>query len=127
MAHDRHQPLGAERLLDEVVGALTHGLHRHGDVAVAGDQDDGQLGIGVAQLEQPFGAAQARQANVADHDGRHAEADLRTRALRAREGFDLEAGQGQHLGRAEPDVLVVLDQQHADGRGFAHLLITPSS
>ncbi|MNT24922.1 hypothetical protein D3C72_1604220 [compost metagenome] len=125
MAHDGHQPLGAERLFDEVVGALAHGLHRHRDVAVAGDQDHGQLGIGPMQLAQPFGAAQARQAHVADDDGRHAEADVCARALGAVKGFDLETGQGQHLGRAEADVFVVLDQHHPDGGGFAHLWITP--
>ncbi len=50
VAHDGHQPLGAERLFDEVVGALAHGLHGHRDVAVAGDQDHRQFGIDVAQL-----------------------------------------------------------------------------
>ena len=44
--------------------------------AVAGDQDDRQLGVGLVQFVQPLGAAHARQANVAHHDGRHARLDL---------------------------------------------------
>ena len=35
------QPFGVIGLLDEVNGAFVHRCHGHGDVAVAGDQDDG--------------------------------------------------------------------------------------
>ena len=49
-ALDQGQQLGfVEGLLDEVEGALFHGVHRHGHVAVAGDEDDGQGGLVLDQ------------------------------------------------------------------------------
>ena len=49
-ALDQGQQLGfVEGLLDEVEGALFHGVHGHGHVAVAGNEDDGQGGLVLDQ------------------------------------------------------------------------------
>ena len=127
MAHGGDQPLGRVGLLDEVVGTFAHGLHRHRDVAVAGDEDHRQLGVDGAYFRQPVGAARARQTHVADDDGRHAGGDVDACALDTGKRIDLEAGQAERLGGAQAHVLVVLDEHHADGSGIglAHGLITP--
>ena len=45
--------LQVHRLLEEVDRALLHRAHGGGDVAVAGEEDDGQRGIvGAQRLEQ---------------------------------------------------------------------------
>src|SRR5580704_15751208 len=44
------QVLVAERLGQELDGSRFHGSHRHGDVAVAGDKDDGNMNTSLSQL-----------------------------------------------------------------------------
>ena len=56
----------------------------------------------AADLGQPIGAAQAGQADVADDDRRHAEADLRPRPFGARETTRPETGQAKRLGACSP-------------------------
>ena len=52
---DQHQPVGLERLFDEVVGAVLDGGDRGFDIAVAGNHHDRQFGMllldGVEQLQ----------------------------------------------------------------------------
>ena len=80
---DQHQPVGLERLLDEVVGAVLDGRDRGLDVAVAGDHHHRQFGMllldGVEQL-QPVEPA-ALQPDVEEHQVRPARRD-RARARR---------------------------------------------
>ena len=58
------QFLIAERFLQEVEGAVFHGLHRHGDVAVAGDQNDGDQRAGAIQVLLDFEAAHLGHAHI---------------------------------------------------------------
>ncbi|MCY1550562.1 hypothetical protein D9M68_868260 [compost metagenome] len=46
---ESHQLVFLERLLDEVQRAALHGLHRHGHVAVPGDEHDGQRRLALDQ------------------------------------------------------------------------------
>ncbi len=62
------QPLGRAGLLDEVVGAVPHGVHGHRDVAVAGDHDHRQLRLEGAQIAQPLDATAPGQLDVAHDD-----------------------------------------------------------
>jgi hypothetical protein len=113
--HDGDQMLGGAGLLDEVVGAPLHRAHRHGDVAVAGDEDDGQLGVEPAQFGLPVDATHAAQPHVAHDHGRH------TGPHRLAGRFDglvclhAEAGELQGLRAAGAHVLVVLDEDDLDG------------
>ena len=50
---DQHQPVGLERLLDEVVGAVLDGGDGGFDIAVAGDHHDRNFGVfGFENVEQ---------------------------------------------------------------------------
>ena len=67
----QHQPVGLERLLDEIVGAVLDGGDRGFDIAVAGDHHHRQLGMllldGVEQLQAVELAA--LQPDVEEHQG----------------------------------------------------------
>ncbi len=68
MADRDEQPVERVGLGDEVIGAFAHRLDRHGDVAMAGDQDHRQLGVEAPQPAEQFEAVDPRHAHVADHD-----------------------------------------------------------
>ena len=82
----QHQPVGLERLFDEVVGALLDRRHRGLDVAVAGDHHHRQIRMllldRVEQL-QPVEAA-ALQPDVEEHQARAPRRDRRQRVVRNR-------------------------------------------
>jgi hypothetical protein len=65
-SHGFDQTLGCERLFDEVVRAVTHGLHGHRNIAMAGDQNYRHVGRALVALREQFETACARQANIAD-------------------------------------------------------------
>ncbi len=109
-----HQALGGEGLFHEVVGAVAHGLHRHGDVAVAGDQHHRQLRVLLAQAGQQLQAVHAGQADVADDDAGEVGAHAPQRFLGAGHAVAVEVFQGQGLLAAEQHVGVVLDHQYAE-------------
>ena len=46
------QPVRGKGLLNEVVGTETHGIHGHGDIAMAGDQDYGEVFVDRSGLRQ---------------------------------------------------------------------------
>ena len=105
-------------LLDEVVGAVAHGLHGHGDVAVPGDQNHGNVRVHLCHLAQQRHAVCARHAYVGDqHPGPVGGNQVR-HAARAAPAGDLEALQLQGLARGHADVLFVVDED--DGPRFAH-------
>ena len=77
---DQHQPVGLERLLDEVVGAVLDGGDRGLDIAVAGDHHHRQFGMllldGVEQLQAVELAA--LQPDVEEDEVRPARGDRAT-------------------------------------------------
>src|SRR4029077_13263222 len=58
------QVLLAKGLGEELDSARLHRLHRHGNVAVAGDEDDGHPEVRFLQLRLKVQPAHARQAYV---------------------------------------------------------------
>ena len=108
-AHDFDEILGRKRLLDEVVGAVLHRLHGHRDVAVAGDQDDGQFGVDGLHLAQEGHAVHARQADVADDDAAEVLLQPALALFGAADALGRDAFELQRLLAAEADVGVVLD------------------
>ena len=59
-----------ERFFDEIVGMGAHGLHRHGHITVAGNQDHRDGGIMAMDHIKQFESAHAAQAHVADNHRR---------------------------------------------------------
>jgi len=95
--HGGHQVLGRKRLFDEIVGAVAHGVHGQGHVAMAGDQHHWQVGVLRAQGAQQAHAAHARHLDVGDDHGGPVLAEGVERGLSIGEGADLDIGQRQRL------------------------------
>ena len=69
--HHFDQAGGIEGFFDEVHDAVFHHLHRHGDVGVAGDDDDGPgLAAQFGQAAYDLGSVHARHLYVGDDAGR---------------------------------------------------------
>ncbi len=68
VAHREQQPVGVERLLQEVERAALGRLHRGGDRAVPGDHDDLGAGIETAQPAQGLEAIEAGHLHVEEHE-----------------------------------------------------------
>ena len=106
------QPLGRIGLGDEVVDAVVHGLHRLGDIGMAGDQDDGQVAVLVLEPAKQLAAVHARHADVADHHARKAGRQDAQRGFSVGEGQHLKAGQLQRLHIGVAQHVVVVDEGH---------------
>ncbi len=105
------QAVGRERLLDEIVGPETHRLHRHRDIAVAGDDDDRKVGIDpLGPLEQRH-AVDPRQADVGHEDAAKSRRHRRQGLLGRGEGPDRAAGELERLGAPETNGRVVFDEE----------------
>ena len=107
------QTVGGEGFFDEVVGADPHRLDRHGDVAMAGHQDDRQLGIdphGLLQQGQPI---HPRQPDIGHDDAGELRMEQVADRLGDTEAPGFDAGDLEGLYAGGPDGIVVLDQQHA--------------
>jgi hypothetical protein len=111
IADGDQQALLAERLLDEVEGAVARGLDRGGNGPVAADHDHRQLGVVLAQPPQHLDAVHARQPHV---DHRH----IGTLGLAALEAVlaalghvDCEPLGSQHHGKRAADVPLIIDDQ----------------
>jgi len=117
-AHGTHQVLGGKGLLDEVVGAVFHGLHRHRDVAMASDQHHRQFRVQGHQLAHESEPVAARQPDVADHDACKVGSQALARRLGTAYAVAGNAFELQRLLAAQHDVGVVFDDQ--DFEGFSH-------
>ena len=105
------EPVGVERLLDEVEGADAHRLDRHRHVAVAGHQDDRQAGVDRLQPAEQRHAVHAGHADVADDDAVEVGAERLQRGLGGLEGERLEARELQPLRDALAHVGLVVDDR----------------
>jgi hypothetical protein len=105
------QVLVAERLGQEIDRARFHGPHRHGDVAMRGDEDDGYLNIGFDQLALKIEAASLWQPDV-EHE---AAGNFRQRGLqhfrRRSEDFDAQADRAKETAQGFAEGGVVVDHQ----------------
>jgi len=61
------QALRVERLFDEVVGVGTHGLDRHDNVTMAGDQDHRKVAVPFLQFFEQLQSRHVRQLYVGDN------------------------------------------------------------
>ena len=110
----QHQPVGLERLLDEVVGAALDGGDRGFDVAVAGDHHHRQFGVllldGVEQLQAvELGALQP---DVEEDEVRPARHDGGQRLVAVARGARLVALVLQDAGDQVADIGFVVDDQN---------------
>jgi len=55
-----------ERIGKKLHGTGFHGFHRHGNVSMTGDENDGDLNARVSQLTLQVEAVNARKAHVQD-------------------------------------------------------------
>src|SRR5580704_15823926 len=58
------QILATERFGQKLHRACLHGLYRHGNVAMAGDEDDGNVDVRFAQLALKIQSAEVRKPNI---------------------------------------------------------------
>ncbi len=116
-----------ERFLDEVVGAVAHGLDGGVYVAVGGDDDDFGLGSGAAdELEEVEAVVGGVHAEVGDDEFEASGVVFGEEAFGVGEVvglFDGVAAAGDACDGFGHDVGVVdfvIDDEDADGGGFAH-------
>ena len=121
-----HQPVGGEGLFDEVIGPLLHGFDRHGNVAMPGDQDHGEIGVDLPHGAQKVEPVHARQADVADQNARPVGLDLLQCLLRRLVEPDAEAGQLQALLIGQAQVELVVDEQDVGVRIVSHDRLLPA-
>lgn len=117
MADGGDQALGGIGLGQEVIGALAHALDGGGDVAMAGDQDDGDFGVEVAQPLEQLQPVHVRHADVGHHHAVERARQHGQRGAGAGMGLHLEAMQLQRLAVGAAQLGVVVDEDHAHG-GF---------
>ena len=110
-AHAVEQGIAGEGLLEEVVGAGTHGLDRQGDVAVPGDQDHRQLRVLGMQLFQQLQAVDARHADIAHHHPRPVAREAGVQLPGIAQAGGAEAGEVEGLAQRLAQVRVIVDQQ----------------
>src|SRR5258708_37760644 len=63
------QILATERLGQKLHRACLHGLYRHGNVAMASDEDDGNVDVRFAQFALKIQSAEVRKPNVQNQAG----------------------------------------------------------
>ncbi|GJE46261.1 hypothetical protein AEGHOMDF_5462 [Methylobacterium soli] len=108
-----HEGIGRIGLGQEIVGAVAHGADRHPDVAVAGDQDDGQVRIGTGDALEQAEPVEIRQAHVADDDAGRIGENCRERRLGGGKHLDGEPVELQALPVGPADILLVVDEDDA--------------
>ncbi len=102
-------------LFEEVVGALAHRTHGELDVAVAGHEDDGNVGVDFANAGKEGHSIHAGHSNVGHHDTVEAWCDEIERALRRGTFLQCKSGKIERLGCSPARLLLIVDEQH-DGR-----------
>ena len=117
--HGHQQPVGIERLLEEVERAALGRLDRGGDGAVPGDHDDLRAGVEIAKPGQRLQAVEPGHLHVEkDEVGTELGVD-RDRLAAGRRHADLQLLVLQHLLQRLPDAGFVVDDQDpmTHGRG----------
>src|SRR6185369_16566979 len=124
LANRIEQILLAKRLREELDRPGLHGPDRHGDVAVAGEEDDRQGRVGAGELSLQVEAAQPREAHVEDKTSRRIDSGPLQECLSAREDLDRQAHGGEEPPERVADGGVVIDDED-NGSRRAHA--TPGS
>src|SRR5438105_2099857 len=106
----------AERLGEELDGACLHRPHRGRNIAVPGDEDDGNVEVDLRHPRLEIEPAQARQPDV-EHQ---AAGNIRRRAgeelLRGREGLDLQPCRPDQTCQSLSNGVVVVHDEHGCSR-----------
>lgn len=63
-----HHPFGGKRLGYEVIGAVVERINGHGYIAMAGNEDDRQIRIDLADMVEKFQPGHAGHAHISDND-----------------------------------------------------------
>ena len=103
------QIVGLEGLGEELVRPRLDGLDRHGDVTVAGDEDDGDLHVAPRQLLLQLDPAEAREVHVEDQAGRRLARGPLEEGRRRRVRLDPHPGRSQQRFPAVAGGFVVVD------------------
>ena len=118
----RHQdqPVGLERLFDEVIGAALDRRDRGLDVAVAGDHHHGNVGVILLDLLEQLQAVElgALQPDVEKHQMRAAVGDLGQRRIAVARGPGTEAFVVQDARNEVTNIGFVVDNQNVTGHGL---------
>ncbi|MNY31287.1 hypothetical protein D3C86_1654450 [compost metagenome] len=109
---DAGEILRRERLFDEIIGAVAHGVDRKLHITMARHQDDRYFRIELAHLLQQRHAIHAGHPDIADHDAIKAVTDEFERMLGTREHGDGKAGKLQRLRGGKAQLLLVINQQN---------------
>ena len=117
---DQDQPVGLERLFDEVIGAALDRRDRGFDVAVAGDHHHRQIGIVLLDLLQQLQAVElgALQPDVEEHQMRPAIGNLRQRRIAVARGPGAEALVVQNARNEIANIGFVIDNQNVTCHGL---------
>ena len=111
-AQAAEQGFGAEGLFQKVVGTITHGLHGHGYIAMAGQQDHRQIRVQLLQPGQQGQAAHARHAHIADnHSGKMRRQPVQT-VFGVVEKLHVKAAQAQPLFDGIANTGLIIDHDH---------------
>ncbi|EDP64347.1 hypothetical protein BAL199_08998 [alpha proteobacterium BAL199] len=104
-----------ERLLQEIVCARAHRLHREGNIAVAGHQDHRQIPVGRLHGPQQRDAVKARHPDIGHDDAVGVGAEPLDHGVGAFARLDAQSRQFERLGAGVQHVGVVVDQDHRAG------------
>ena len=121
LLHLVEQLLLVDRLGEEAERAHLRGLHRIGNRAVRGEDDDLQSRPAVLQLLQQADAVHLVHAQVGDHEVGTEAAGGRERLRAALDGFDVVVLRAQADGQQAQQSRIVVDDQDA-GLAFASLV-----
>jgi hypothetical protein len=110
-AHGFHKAFGRKRLFQKIGSAILHGLHGHGDIAMPGDENHGQLGVQHAHGGQQPKAAHLRQADVADHDAGKIRGQVLLRLLGTAHADAVQTFEAHGLLAGHGDIGIVFNDQ----------------
>ena len=114
-AHPREQLLALERLDEVVVGADVEPLHARVQRVARGQHEDRRVVLVAAQLAGDLDAVHARQAEVEDDEIRQERLRVVQRLGAVVGELDVVALHAQRALEDLGDLLIVLDDENADG------------
>src|ERR1700722_18817554 len=115
------QVLLTKRLAEELYGSSLHRLDCHGDVAVASDENDGQMNIGLFELALQVEAASSGDSHIEHDASRHIRQRGTYEILRRRECPYAKAFRTNQAAEPFADARVVIDDIHHRQIFFGHL------
>src|SRR5271167_1381045 len=106
------QVLVPEGLGEELDRARLHGPHRHRNIPVTGDENDGNPDARVSQFALKVQATDARKSHVQDQATWPVRMLAAQELLRRRKGLGTQANRLQHALNGRANQLIVIDNEH---------------